>query len=160
MKMTNNYEFPKDQFDMEITTDGTVILKKKYEDKIWQPEIGQYGVMLELDGTTRERSVSDNMKVLANHEYFRTKEDAIFASPVLARTRAYIKACRQVDVFEPDWSNVNSNKYFCVFDQMDNKWHIRVTYTIDCAPAYVSTRDKVERLYRILTNSNVYMNWK
>jgi len=121
------------------------------KDDDWVPERGQrfwfitnYGSVIPTiwDGCIEHKAM------LSFHNVYPTREMAKSALHSLARCNAIIRACRLVELeFVPDWKN-GDKKYYPFFD--GKKWIVGFAYKFNLAPAYVSTREKCERVCALL----------
>lgn len=139
--------------DIEIDLEGDTA---KLKDMPWPSDGDQYWC-IDGDVVSTYHWVDDpvDQGFKKMHNIYRTREAAEKAANLMLLSNAVIRACLEVDPdFEPNWSNINEEKWSVYYSHALKKWTETPT-VINYDPAHVSTQEKAQKVCALLNEWGV-----
>ena len=147
--------FDETEWEQVKTGNDEIVLKRKVVALKWPEKEALFYFANEESGVSTAYYNAQPAPI--DYNFYLTPEDAAYAARQINILHAIIRACRQVEVFEPDWGNERQKKWHVRFDNKANKWYVDFTCTRSAsAPCFFSAIGYAEQAAAILNTLNLY----
>lgn len=143
-----------ERMEKDLATLKAEVVQEEKNER-WKPRIGEGYWCITGNGVIFNYTWR-NLRMNTNHfsffNCFKTQQEAKKARKLVVRSNAIITACLMTDPdFEPDWENINKEKWYVYFNQCSNKWVINYNWAMKYSVAYISTKEKAQQVCKLLT---------